>query len=167
LPRFHGMVGSKGAVMITERGVIEKVTRQKARVRIRKGSACASCAQRSACHIDSDRPMLVEVDNELGAKDGDWVELSMPSKSLMKISFVVYFVPVLALVVSALIGAEWAESIQISPTAAAMVSGAVALAVCFILMRRFDRAVRANPEYRPRMTKIVASEEASEADCSI
>lgn len=152
--------------MITERGIIEKVVRQKARVRIQKGSACANCAQRSACHIDSDRPMIVEVDNELDAKDGDWVELSMPSRSLMKISFVVYFVPVLALVFSALIGAEWAESLQISPTAAAMVSGGVALAVCFTLLRRFDRSVRANPEYRPRMTKIVASEGVSEVDCS-
>lgn len=160
------MLADKGATMITQRGVIEKVIRQKARVRIGKGSACASCAQRGACHIDGGRPMVVEVDNELDAKDGDWVELSMPSRSLMKISFVVYFVPVLALVVSALIGAEWAESLRISPTAAAMVSGAFALGVCFILMRRFDRAVRLNPEYRPRMTRIVASEEASGADCN-
>jgi sigma-E factor negative regulatory protein RseC len=166
LPAFHGILGSKGEVMITERGVIEKVIRQKAWVRIQKGAACASCSQRGTCRMESDRPTIVEVDNELSAKDGDWVEVSMPTRSLMKISFVVYFIPVLALVVSALIGAQWAASLQISPTAAAIASGAIALSVCFVLVRRFDRAVRTNPDYHPRMTKILANEAASGADCS-
>ncbi len=151
--------------MITEKGIIEKVARDRAFVRVQKGSACASCSQKNACRIDGDRPMVVEVANELGAQAGDWVELSMPSTSLMKISIAVYFVPVLALVLGAVLGSQWADTFRVSPTTAAMIAGGAALAVCFSLLKQFDRAARRKPGYYPTMTRILSSSEApSECD---
>jgi sigma-E factor negative regulatory protein RseC len=143
--------------MIKEIGIIERVEGRRAVVRIQKGGSCAACENRSSCHIDSDRPLFVEVDNEMGAAEGDRVELSMPTSSLLKLSFLVYMVPVLALVMGAILGAEWAESLGLSPTSASLLLGGSALAVSFLFLRRLDRFLRHRPEYRPSLTKVFSN----------
>lgn len=141
--------------MITERGVIESVEGGKAVVRVQRGTSCASCEHRAACHLDSGKPLFIEVENELEATAGDWVEISLPTRSLLKLSFLVYFVPVLTLVAGALLGAEWAEPFGLSATVGSLVAGGLALVVSFTLLRRFDRSVRRKPHYHPRMSRIV------------
>jgi sigma-E factor negative regulatory protein RseC len=142
-------------VMIRESGIIERVDGRRAVVRIQKGGSCAACENRASCHIGTDRPLLVEVDNEMGAAEGDRVELSMPTASLLKLSFLVYMVPVLALVLGAILGAEWAESLGFSSTSASLLLGGSALAVSFLFLKLLDRSLRRRPEYRPSLTKIL------------
>lgn len=141
--------------MIRESGIIERVSGRRAVVRIQKGGSCAACDNRTSCHIDSDRPLFIEVDNEMGARAGDRVELSMPTASLLKLSFLVYMVPVLALVIGAILGAECAEPLAISSTLASLMAGGTTLAVSFVFLKRLDRSVRRKPEYQPRLTKIL------------
>ncbi|MEW6665885.1 MAG: SoxR reducing system RseC family protein [Thermodesulfobacteriota bacterium] len=141
--------------MIKESGIVERVSLGRALVRIQKGGSCASCENRTSCHIDSDRPLLIEVDNEVGAAVSNRVELSMPTASLLKLSFLVYMVPVLALVVGAILGAEWAGALGVSSTSASLLTGGAALAVSFIFLKLLDRSMRRRPEYRPRLTNIL------------
>ena len=68
--------------MITEEGVIEKTFEEKARVRVQKSAACASCGSRDACHVLGDKEMLIEVANELHAKVGDMLNSVYPPDPL-------------------------------------------------------------------------------------
>jgi sigma-E factor negative regulatory protein RseC len=142
--------------MIRENGIVESVSARRAVVRIQKGGSCAACENRSSCHIDSDRPLLVEVDNEMGAAAGDRVELSMPTASLLKLSFLVYMVPVLALVIGAILGAAWAGPLGVSSTSGSLLIGGAALIASFAFLKLLDRSVRRRPEYQPRLTKVLA-----------
>ena len=89
--------------MISERGIVERIDNQKAIVRVTKSSACAHCGSRDSCNI-SDRDMLVEVANDLKAAVGDSVEISVAEGTLLKLSVLIYFFPIIALMVGAFLG---------------------------------------------------------------
>ncbi len=142
--------------MITERGVIDKISGRKATVQIQKSSACSSCESRDSCDVHGGKPMEVEVDNHLKAGEGDQVEVSIPSGTFLILSLYVYFLPVAALIGGAYVGGTLlAPRFGISATGPSIVLGFLAMGVTFILLRRFDKTPGANRKYRPKMTRIV------------
>jgi sigma-E factor negative regulatory protein RseC len=141
-------------LMLRERGVVEKSSPQKVVVRIEQSSACANCESRGACQVQNDKNFFVEVVNDLGAKVGDVVEISMPSGSVIKASLAVYALPVLGLIFGALSGGALAGTLHVQPTPASLIGGGAGLAVSIAVLKWFDRSVRSRPDYSPRMTKV-------------
>lgn len=142
--------------MITERGVIDKISGRKATVQIQKSSACSSCESRDSCDVHGGKPMEIEVDNHLQAGEGDRVELSIPSGTFLTLSLAVYLIPVVALIAGAYVGGTLlAPRLGLGATPCSIVLGFLALGVTFIFLRRFDKTPLANRKYRPRMTRIV------------
>ncbi|MBW1828135.1 MAG: SoxR reducing system RseC family protein [Deltaproteobacteria bacterium] len=143
--------------MEIEEGIIEKTSKRKAFVRIQPSSACTTCKSRGTCDVSSDKRIVIEVANDLHAKIGDRVQISMPEGSLLKLSFLVYFLPVVALVAGAMLGDRLAPFLNMDPTPASVVSGASAMAIVFCALRWFDRGSNAREKYYPRMTRILFS----------
>jgi sigma-E factor negative regulatory protein RseC len=143
--------------MLTEEGVIKKVRNRKAEIRLLKISACSRCEHHGSCEVFSGEAKVIEVPNDLKAEVGDHVEISMPERSLMKISLLVYFFPIVALIVGACAGQAWAASLNMPSTLAAIVGGGLAMASTFLVLRWFDRSGRLKDEYHPRMTRILFS----------
>jgi sigma-E factor negative regulatory protein RseC len=147
--------------MPTEEGIVKEIKRKKAMVLVTKTSACDHCGSRGSCHIMSDREMFVEVANDLNAKVGDLVRLQVPSGSLLKLSLLVYFLPVVLLIIGAYVGGAWAESLDLQPTLASIIGAGLAMGVAFYVLRWFDRGEQAKGDYQPRMTRILFSESSS------
>ncbi len=142
--------------MITERGVIDKISGRKAIVQIRKSSACSSCESRDSCDVHGGKPMKIEVINHLKAGKGDQVEVSVPSGTFLALSLYVYFIPVVALIGGAYIGGTFlAPGLSLSATTCSIIFGFLAMGVAFFLLKRYDKTPGANRKYRPRMTRIV------------
>lgn len=142
--------------MITEQGIIDKISGRKAIVSIQKSSACSSCESRDSCDVHGGKPMEIEVDNPLKAAEGDQVEISIPSGTFLALSLYVYFIPVAALIGGAYAGGTLlAPLLGLSATACSIVFGFLAMGGTFFLLRRFDKTPGANRKYRPRMTRIV------------
>ena len=141
--------------MNTEKGVIQEIVHQNARVRIEKNSACSSCESRGACQAFSDKEMLIEVPNDLQAQVGDRVEISVPEGSLLKLSLLVYLLPVGALILGASIGGVWAQSLHAGATLIPILCGFFAMGATFYALRRLDRAAQAKGKYQPRMKRIL------------
>jgi len=143
--------------MITERGIIDKISGRKATVRIQKSSACSSCESRDSCDVHGGKPMEIEVNNRLKAGEGDQVEVSIPSGTFLLLSLYVYFIPVAALIAGAYVGGTLlAPGLGLSETPCSIVLGFLAMGVTFIFLRRFDKTPGASRKYRPRMTRIVS-----------
>ena len=143
--------------MITERGVVEKIISRKAVVKLQKNSGCDSCEARGSCHAEGDKAMLVEMENVLQAKEGDTVEVSMPTRSVAKMALVVYLGPVAALIAGAFAGDAMAQSLRLDSPMAPVIGGLVLLAASLFALRAFDRFARSRPEYHPRMTRVLAT----------
>jgi sigma-E factor negative regulatory protein RseC len=143
--------------MIKDRGVVEKIVRQIAVVRLQRSSGCDTCEARGSCHAQGDKEMLVEVQNELHAKEGDSVEVSMPAGSVAKMALVVYLGPVAALIAGAVAGDAFGKSFHLDSPLAPVVGGLVLLAACLLALKGYDRFARSRPEYHPHITRILAT----------
>jgi sigma-E factor negative regulatory protein RseC len=143
--------------MIKDRGVIEKIVRQRAVVKLRRSSGCDACEARGSCHAEGDENMLVEVENELHAEEGDTVEVSMPTRSVAKMALVVYLGPVVALIAGAFVGDALGKSFQIASPLASVAGGLVLLAASLLALKGYDRFAQSRPEYHPHMTRILAT----------
>lgn len=143
--------------MEIEQGIVEKASKRKAMVRIQKSSACATCSSKDSCDVSSDKKIVIEVANDLQAKTGDRVELSMPESSLLKLSLLVYLLPVVALIAGACLGAELAPVLNMDTTLASVIFGASAMAMVYCVLRWLDGISNFREKYYPRMTRILAS----------
>ncbi len=142
--------------MITEQGIIERISGKKATVHIEKSSACASCESRHSCDVHKGKSMTLEVENRLDAREGDRVDVSIPSGSFVILSLYVYFIPVAALILGAYVGGTYlAPRLGLNVTGCSVVLGFLAMGAAFLLLRRFDKTPGANQKYRPKMTRII------------
>jgi sigma-E factor negative regulatory protein RseC len=143
--------------MISEQGIIERISNRTAYVRVAKSSACRHCSSKDSCNI-ADRDMIVEVINHLNAKEGDRVELSVPEGTFLKLSLLVYILPIIALMTGAFLGNYLAVLLRINPSATAAITGALFLVTAFVGLKIFESKKKTGDRYYPRMTRIVFSE---------
>jgi sigma-E factor negative regulatory protein RseC len=141
--------------MITEEGIIENVFRDKATVLFRRSAACAHCESQGACEVADEKNMHIVISNDLHATVGDRVEISLPSHSLVKLSLVVYFLPVVALILGATMGDAWGSFFQVEPITGSIIGGGVGLVGTYFLLKWVNRGAKKKMEYRPRMTRII------------
>lgn len=143
--------------MPTERGIIQKTESEKAFIRVQRNSACAHCESRGMCQIDNEREMVVEVENVLGGKPGDQVEIMVPTGSFMKISLMVYMLPVLAFMIGAFLGDNLASKFSLNHSLAAIIGGTILMMIFFYLLKRLDKVIGGKKRYTPCMTRILVN----------
>ncbi len=143
--------------MAIEEGLVLEASGRKALVRIQQSSACATCGSRDSCDISSDDNTTIELSNDLKAKIGDRVQISLPESSLLKLSLLVYMLPVIALVAGACVGAELATWLNTDSTLTSVVSGCSAMAIVFCVLRWLDGISDFRKKYYPRMTRILVN----------
>jgi len=150
-------MASVEVVMIREEGIVQRVFSGKAIVKVHRHAACEHCDSRGACDIFEGKEMEVEVINELGAEEGDRVEVSVPGGSLLKLSLLVYFIPIVALIVGASIGNFLGPIIGVAPALGAIAVGGASMAVTYWTLKRMDKLVLSTEAYSPRITKVLSS----------
>jgi len=145
--------------MVTEEGIVERVFQQKAEVRIQESSSCANCKSRDGCEISSGKEILIEVVNNLGAKRGDHVEISVSTGVLLKLSMLVYFLPIVALVIGAWAGSMWSQFFGAGSTSGPIAGGVFCMGITFFVLKRVDRSARDKGRYSPLMTRIISKKQ--------
>jgi len=141
--------------MISEQGIVEKVTKTSAHVKVVKTSACNHCNSKDSCNV-SERNMVIEVKNSLNAKKGDLVEVSVPEGTFMILSLMIYIFPVVALMAGAFLGNFLSTLLNTDPSLTAIITGALFLIASFIVLKMIDRRKNTRDKYLPRMTRIVS-----------
>lgn len=143
--------------MRTEEGIIEKTQDNRARVRIERSSSCTQCESRGACRVVGGKAMVIDVSNPLRAKVGDRVEIGVPTQSFLKLTLLVYLLPVIALIMGAGLGRAWGQTIGLESSLAAVLGGGLFMGLTFAVLKIFDRSAGQKKDYQPVMTRIVVS----------
>jgi sigma-E factor negative regulatory protein RseC len=124
-------------------------------VLVNRSSACEGCGAKGACHaFGGGRDAKVSVENKIGAKAGDLVEIGIEEASLLKASFLVYIVPIIALLLGAAVGQSLSDEIGIAKEGAAAFGGLLALIGSLIVIRLLDPVFRKYRSMRPRIIRI-------------
>jgi sigma-E factor negative regulatory protein RseC len=148
--------------MIEEIGtVVELRGKHGAMVLCQKSNMCEHCATSGACHIgDNGRERVVEAHNPLGAAVGDRVRVAVSTRSFLQSSFLLYIVPLIALVVGAVIGRLVGERLQggPDPDLLSAIFGVFFLVGSFLVIRVGSRVL--SPEaFRPQIVAILDEDE--------
>lgn len=147
--------------MVEEVGVVLRVEGELAIVRTKRSSMCDGCGSGGLCKaLGGGSDMEMAAQNEVGAKVGDEVRVTVASKTFLKASFLVYMLPVAALIVGALVGSQVGPSL--SPKASGdlfpVVFGVALFLLSFVVMRVWAKGIKGGQRYCPVISEIVYGE---------
>lgn len=135
--------------------IIEIIDEKTAKLKMQRHSACASCGK---CVTSSEKKdIVVEVDNTIGAKVGDHVEVNMESINVLKATAIAYIIPLIALLVGT-IGTYYVlemTSLGINIEIISGIVGIVFMLTTFLMLKKNDKKFRDSKEYIPIVTRVL------------
>lgn len=147
--------------MIEEVGtVVELKSRHTAVVVCQKSSLCEHCAASGSCSLgDDDKTRLIDVQNTVNASVGDRVRIATTTKSFLQSSFLLYIVPLIALVIGAVVGLLLGENVEtgLDANLLSAIFGVFFMAGSFVTLRVGSRALVAEA-YMPKIIEILKEE---------
>ncbi|NIS63146.1 MAG: hypothetical protein GTO13_21370 [Proteobacteria bacterium] len=144
--------------MLEEIGVVLKVEGELAVVKTQRSSMCEGCHSGGFCKaLGGDSDMEVAARNEAGAKVGDEVRVTIASKTFLTASFLVYMVPVTALILGALLGATLGPSLYPGANSdlLSVILGLIFFSLSFFLMRIWAKGIKGGRQYCPVISEIL------------
>lgn len=139
-----------------EEGLVVKIMGGMAQVETTQQEACKSCGAQGMCHaMGGDKRRVVTAINQAGASVGDTVIMAMPRKGVLGASFLVYMVPVAALLVGASLGRKWGQAWGLEPQTSAVVLGGAALVGAWLVLRKVSRRLAGRKELKVTVVRIL------------
>lgn len=133
-----------------ETGIVIETSENKAKVKSSRHGDCENCG---VC--PGDNAMVVAVQNPLGAKVGQRVAFEIQEANMLMAAFVVYILPLLALLVGAISGGILGNQLGQGVLAFQIGGGIVFFVIAVVYLKRYDRAVKKNDQLLPVITKIL------------
>ena len=137
--------------------IVEIVDSVTAKLKLKRHSACASCGKCATTSEEKD--IIVEVDNTIGAKVGDKVEVNMETVNVLKAAFIAYAIPLVALLLGT-VGTFYSLKAVNVTSNVEFISGVVGLIftfISFLILRKNDKKFRGSKEYIPVVTRVIVS----------
>ncbi|CAN2041532.1 sigma-E factor negative regulatory protein RseC [Candidatus Magnetomoraceae bacterium gMMP-15] len=155
--------------MATEEGLVYKETQDTVWIKTQRAKTCEHCAAHDDCKTSGSKlsEMEVEVSNTVGAKLGDRVMLTMPTSSLLQLSFLMYVVPIITMIIGGIIGQKLAPYFQFDETNAAVISSIAFFLITLWIIRLFSNKLAKKNKYRPQIKRILKSGESIDQSCEV
>ena len=144
--------------MIEEHGtVLQLKDKHIAVVMCQKSTLCEHCASSGSCLMgDDDHTRTIEAINQAGAAVGDHVKIATTTRSFLQSSFLLYIVPLIALVIGAIVGKfvgeTWVQNVD--PNLLSAIFGVFFMAGSFVILRVGSMALK-KETYMPKIVGIV------------
>jgi sigma-E factor negative regulatory protein RseC len=144
--------------MATEEGIIIKIPIPgKVLVSTVRSGACESCTAKGMCHTVGGGGGDAEViaNNAANARVGDRVVISFKTGSLLKAMFLLYIFPILCLLVGAVIGNSYADTLQMDPSGFSAVIGFLFFGGAVIFVKTKGNQMAEKDDYQPKIIRIL------------
>lgn len=140
-------------------GVVTLVNDKTAKVLIQRHSSCGSC---NACKMgQEDAKIEVEAINDAKAKVGEWVEVDMEGQNVLTAAFIVYVIPLIALVIGILSATTLLPTLGASENLElySAIIGFVLMFASFMGIRRKESFLKNNRKFTPVIIEIIEGQE--------
>ena len=125
-------------------------------------SACGGCQTTHGCSTClSDSKITAKVNNPIGARPGDVVEIFMDSRAVWQGAAILYGFPLMGLIIGAVIGASLSGQWFADESTAAVLTGLAGLLTGFVLAMVTGNSRFAKSHLVPTITKVVIPAAAS------
>lgn len=136
--------------------IIDIVDSRTAKMIMQRHSACASCGKCTKLSSEC-QDLVVEVDNSIGAKKGDHVEVSMESVNVLKATMLAYLLPLMFLLVGTILTYYILNLIGFSGPIEPIsgIVGLICTCISYLLLRKNDNKFKESRQYIPKITRII------------
>ena len=135
-----------------ERGLVLEIEEKVAKVQIECKVACGFCY---ACSTGLDNKMIIEAENEIGAKVGERVKIETdPHRYLMAV-LVVYIFPLMGLVIGYIIGQKIFGT-ELASICFGMAGLILSFWIIYGLNCWMDRRPKRKSKLNPKIIKVIA-----------
>lgn len=134
-------------------GIVDNKT---VKIKMQKHSACESCGK---CKSSKDKKdIIVEADNSIGAKIGDYVEVNMDSINVIKAAAVAYLIPLIALLGGTILSYYILSTFKLNVNVEVIsgVIGIILMAISGFIINANDFKFRDSRNYIPIIIKIIS-----------
>lgn len=135
-------------------GFILDTKDKKAKVEVRRISGCGGgCKTCSGCDTPS---MIIDLDNNIGAKRGDFVEIRGQSKTILKYTFLTYMIPAAFFIFGIVFGInnfqkKGYENFELY----GFLVGIIFLIISFVILSFIDKKSKDKTKEMLQMVKII------------
>jgi len=137
-----------------EIGKVIEVKGKVARVEMERTSACGKC--RACSKGDDTNKMYIEAHNGIGAKEGDLVGVDLETKKVLKAAMIIYFIPLVALVLGVVAGIYGAQILDLGNDEAVGAGlGAILVVISYVVIKMLEPRFRSQDDYNPIITEIL------------
>ncbi len=134
-------------------GIITETRGETAAVNLQRHLICGECGK---CGImsESKRSITIEAQNPIRAEKGQRVVIESDDRQVIFLAFMLYIVPLGGLVAGILSWMQFAGNLGFTGTLElqAVAFGFALMVFIFFLIRKWDRRVKDNPQYKPVIT---------------
>ncbi len=102
-------------------------------------AACESCG---VCHLDPNKLQVLQVRQQVDARPGDVVELEVNPGFAIKSAFLLFFLPLIALLVGYLIFQAWLPFPHMLVTYQGIIGGILAMVLVYTGIHFYDRRLQ-------------------------
>jgi sigma-E factor negative regulatory protein RseC len=154
--------------MLKENAQVIQVEEGRTVVKTHRGEACHACSAKGACSaLGGGKEMTVEVINQIGAREGDRVELALPEGSFLKASAVTYMIPLLGFLLGAILGQVLGPRWGWDTDAVSVVLALAGLGLSGILVAVLNRRLSVKEAYIPRIVRVLPSQPDGDVETGI
>ncbi|MBW2194557.1 MAG: SoxR reducing system RseC family protein [Deltaproteobacteria bacterium] len=150
------------AQQVTKTGVVKAVHGSMATAVTKREPECESCKAKGSCEAMGGTGANAKVTaiNTANARVGDIVTIGMRSTSLLKASFFIYMVPILALLGGIIVGFLAARILPIQEEIAVGTLAGVGLVGSFVWLKKKAAKMAKSTEFTPEIVAIRPSSQA-------
>ncbi len=140
-------------------GTVLTVHGAHARIETSRRGVCDGCAEQSKCAVDEVASKGVSEQltarNPIEAQPGDQVEFELPGRTELKISLLVWIVPLVGLLGGAAAGANAHQLLPVDRDLATLIGLLLGAALAFGLVILIDRRLRGHAQLIPEIRKVL------------
>ncbi len=130
--------------------VLEVIGGNLAKIKASRHNDCENCG---ACPGNS--AMVLEALNDIGAKPGQRVAFEVREVNMLKAAFIVYILPLIAILMGAMAGGKVAERLSSEVLWWQIAGGVLAFILSVIYIKYFDNAARTDVKMQPIIVRIL------------
>lgn len=137
-----------------EKAKVTAIQGNMAKIMVIRNEMCGSC---QACGIGKGEEVYMDVYNNVGAKEGDYVEVEMENSDFLSASLIMYGVPLLAFFIGIIIGylAYPIFGFGKPNEVFAAALGFAMTVVSYLLIRYFEPRIKENKRFKPVIKYVV------------
>jgi sigma-E factor negative regulatory protein RseC len=140
-------------------GVVVALEGDKAKIKMQRHTACGDCG---ACQVSkSQLEVLLEAENHVGAKTGDFVEVNMETLDFLSATVIVYLYPLIAMMVGIFAGYYGILALGFEHRTAegiGAVIGILGAASTYMIIRMNEKKIKGMKKYRPAISSIIKND---------